>query len=150
QTQGDHAAVAAALRRAYAAEPDPSLWLRIADADQAQGKQALALEDLQRFLASAPAGTARTQAEARVQELDAHVARLRLALAAAGGGESVEVDGVAQPSALVGYDVVIDPGTHQLRILRGGEVLLERTFEAQPGELVRLDLQLPAAAVPAR
>jgi hypothetical protein len=129
------------------------LWLRIADADLARDKPALALEDLQRFLAVASTGAAlgqRAQAEARVQDLNARVARLRLTLAAASGGERVELDGVDQPSALAGYDVLLDPGTHQLRIRRGQELLLERAFDAQPGELVRLDLQLTAAAMPPR
>jgi hypothetical protein len=153
EAHGDQGALADALRRAYAAEPDPMLWLRIADADLARDRPALALEDLQRFLAVASTGAAlaqRPQAEARVQELNTKVARLRLTLAAASGGERVEVDGVDQPSALAGYDVLIDPGTHQLRIHRGQALLLERAFDAQPGELIRLDLSLPAAAIPPR
>jgi hypothetical protein len=153
QAQADHAALAAALRRAYALEPDPLLWLRIADADLALNKPALALEDLQRFLASAGAGSAlaqRAQVEARIQELNARVARVRLTLAAASGGERVELDGSEQPGALAGYDVLLDPGAHVLRIRRGTELLLEHAFEAQPGELVRLDLQLPAAAAAPR
>jgi hypothetical protein len=149
----DHAALAAALRRAYAADPDPLLWLRIADADLAQDKPALAFVDLQHFLAAASTGPAlaqRAQAEARVQELNTRIARLRLTLAAVSGGERVEIDGVEEPGALSGYDVVLDPGQHMLRIRRGAELLLERAFAAQPGELVRLDLQLPAASAPLR
>ncbi|HKU43911.1 MAG TPA: hypothetical protein VJR89_37380 [Polyangiales bacterium] len=149
QARGDRAALADALRRAYAAAPDVMLWLRIADADLAQGKLALALEDLQHFLAGATSGAAlaeRPAVEARVAELSARVGRVRLALAAASGTEQVELDGAPQPSALLGYDLVVDPGPHQLRILRDGAPILERSFEAAPGELVRIELSLPPAA----
>ena len=45
-----------------------------------------------------------------------------------------------KPGALLGYDVLLDPGPHVLTITRAGQPVLERSFEAHSSELVRLAL----------
>lgn len=146
--RADYAAQSDALRRAYAAQPDALLFVRIADAELALGRRARAMEALTQFLASsatsdaASVSVARVQAEARIKELAPQLARLRLTLTAARGDERVEIDVLAQPAVLLGYDVWLDPGSHQLRVLRGEAVLHEGQIDAQPGQVVRVDLAL--------
>ena len=147
--RADYAAQSDALRRAYGAQPDPLLLIRVADAEMKLEHRASAAEALQRFLASTAASDTpallaeRPGVERRLAELMPQLARLRVSCAAARGDEQVEVDGLAQPGALLGYDVLVDPGEHRLTLQRGELVLLEQPFAAQPGEVVRLELQLP-------
>jgi hypothetical protein len=158
--RGDYAAQSDALRRAYAARADPLLFLRIADAEIARGKRALAAEALQSFLASTTTADAsvlaeKPQAQAKLNELMPQLARVRLSLEQAKGDEQVAIDGAPQPSALLGYDVWVDPGPHVLTVRSAPTthmsrdeptlLLLERAFEARAGELVRLSSPLPAA-----
>jgi hypothetical protein len=145
--RGDYAAQSDALRRAYAAQADPMLLLRIADAEIARGKRALAAQALQQFLAAAASADStvvapvKPQAEAKLNELLPQLARVRVIYAAASGDESVVIDGTPQPGALLGYDVLLDPGTHVLTLTaRGGAKNVEKTFEAHPGELLRIEL----------
>jgi hypothetical protein len=142
--RADYVAQSDALRRAYAAQADPLLLPRIADAEIAQGKRALAAEALQQFLAttaiadSAVVTPVKPQAEAKLNELLPQLARLRITYPAASGDEVVAIDATPKPGALLGYDVLLDPGPHVLTITRASQPVLERTFEAHSGELVRL------------
>lgn len=144
--RADYAAQSDALRRAYAAQADPQLLLRIADAEIARGQRALAARALQQFLATtATADNAalspdKPRAEAKLNELLPQLARLRVTYASATGGETFAIDATPEPGALLGYDVLLDPGPHTLAITRAGQAIVERSFEAKPGELVRLDL----------
>lgn len=153
--RGDYAAQIEAVWRAYNAQPDPLLLLRIADAEIALGKRALAADALQRFFAStattddAGALAEQPNARAKLNELVPQLARVRVTLEAARGDEQVAIDGTPQPSALLGYDLWIDPGSHVLTLRSAARPDYEQPFEARAGELVRL--QLPAAApAPAR
>jgi hypothetical protein len=150
--RGDYPAQSDALRRAYAAQPDPALFLRIADAEIARDRRAAAAEALQQFLAStattdSAAGLVQKHdAETKLNQLLPQLARLRLTLAGPHGDEEVSIDGDVQRSALLGYDVLVDSGSHLLSIRRAGTELLQKPFEAHPGELVRLELGLPLPA----
>jgi hypothetical protein len=149
--RGDYTAQSDALRRAYAAQADPMLLVRIADADIARGKRALAAQALQQFLATtatadgATVAPVKVQAEAKLNELLPQLARVRVTYAAASGDEVVAIDGAAQPGALLGYDLLLDPGQHVLTLstparANAGAKNVEKTFEARPGELVRIEL----------
>jgi hypothetical protein len=150
--RGDYAAQSDALRRAYAAQPDAALFIRIADAEIARGRRAVAAEALQQFLAStattdSAAGLAqKSDAETKLHQLLPQLARLRLTLAGALGDEEVSIDGEVQRSVLLGYDVLIDLGSHLLSVRRAGTELLQKPFEARAGELVRLEFGLPPPA----
>jgi hypothetical protein len=160
--RGDYAAQSDALRRAYAAQPDPSLFLRIAAAEIARGKRALAADALQSFLASITVADSasllaeKPNAQAKLNELIPQLARVRVSLEAAKGNEALAIDGTPQPSALLGYDVWVDPGAHVLTVdsaptdlmspAQRTHPLLKQAFEARAGELVRLAVSLPLPA----
>ncbi|HET6340269.1 MAG TPA: hypothetical protein VFG30_43975 [Polyangiales bacterium] len=150
--RGDYAAQSDALWRAYTAQPDPLLFLRIADAEIARGKRALALDALQRFLASTATTdtvsvlSEKPNAQAKLNELQPQLARVRVTLDAAKGDEQVAIDGTPQPSALLGYDLWVDPGPHVLTVRSSDRPDLDQPFEAHAGELVRLAPSLPPPA----
>jgi hypothetical protein len=150
----DYAAQSDALRRAYAAQADPLLLLRIADAEIAGGKRGLAVEALQRFLAStsttdsASVLAEKANAQAKLNDLLPQLARVRVTLDQAKGDEQVSIDGTPEPSTLLGYDLWVDAGSHVLTVRSSDRPDVVLAFEAKPGELVRLSpsLPLPAAA----
>lgn len=150
--RGDYAAQTDALWRAYTAQPDPLLFLRIADAEIARGKRALAVDALQRFLASSATSDSvsvlseKPNAQATLNELQPQLARVRVTLDAAKGDEQVAIDGTSQPSALLGYDLWVDPGPHVLTVRSSDRPDLDQPFEARAGELVRLAPSLPPPA----
>jgi hypothetical protein len=151
--QSDYTAVASALQRAYMLHPDPLLLPRLAQAQAARGRLVLAARDLRRFMASTAGALAsqRASAQAQLDSVEHRLAHLRVELVGVAGGEELQVDGVPEPTATLGYDVAIDPGTHDLVLSRKGHALARRTFSAKEAELVRLalDAALPAVAQPA-
>jgi hypothetical protein len=65
-------------------------------------------------------------------------------------GAILTIDGVAQPSALGGVAVIVDPGSHTARVQRGSDVV-EQTFVAHEGEkdrAVNLAFRVPAPVPP--
>jgi tetratricopeptide (TPR) repeat protein len=150
--RGNYALAADALTRAYALDPDPFILLRLADADEKQGRLVAASRELQRFLRAArtPEATEHeAQVTERMQALQLRLAQLRLTCPDAHGDETVLVDNEPAPGALLGYDVPLDPGSHALVISRAGAELLRRNVVAEEGKIVRVDLTLtppPAAA----
>jgi hypothetical protein len=134
-----------ALGRAYAYDPRPELLLDLARVEEAQGKLARAVADLERYLGSAvqERSAAQTeQAQAKLAELLPKLATLRLVLSHGAGDERIEVDGEPFRGATLGYDLRLDPGAHTLLVLRGERALARRHIELESGELLRLELDL--------
>lgn len=144
--RGDTSAEALALARAYTLLPHPSILLQLSAAEEKRGKWLLARSDLRRALArSELTPEEREQAQAREQALAGKLPRLRITLSHATGDEQALIDGVIEPSALLGYDVPVDPGQHVLIIQRQDRTLAEQRFEAAEAQLVRVTLELPRA-----
>jgi hypothetical protein len=143
--KGDRFAEALALSRAYTLRPEPSLALQLVAAQLALGKPRSALADWQRVgdVEQLPAAD-RERAKELGQQLSAALAHLRVELSGAlTEQDECWIDGVTEPIATQGYDVPLDPGTHTLQVKRSDSVLVERTFEAKAGALVRLSIELP-------
>lgn len=142
--QGDHVAEATALRRAYALRPEPSLAIRLAAAELALGQPKRALMSLQRAgdVKALPAEEGQ-RAQALKAQLDVTLSQLRLQLSGdTAERDVVQIDGVIEPSAALGYDVPLDPGAHALEVVRDGRVIAEREFTTEAGELLRLPVTL--------
>ncbi|MET0384711.1 MAG: hypothetical protein ABW321_02070 [Polyangiales bacterium] len=145
-TRGDWAAEAAALTKAYEASGDPQLAVQLAAAEEQRGRWLAALVALRRALLSTRlAPEARAETERHHGELVAKLPHLRLIVRGDTSGIDVSIDGVAEPSALVGYDVPIDPGTHEVSLRRGATSVAVHTIQAREGELVRLSIDLPVS-----
>jgi hypothetical protein len=144
--KGDRLAEAFALSRAYSLRKDPSVALQLSAAELALHKPRAALADWQRIGNPEQLPAAERERAAQLKrELDAALGKLRIELSGATtASDQVWIDDVAEPTATQGYDVPLDPGAHTLQIRRGERVLQERQLEARPGELQRLDIELPA------
>jgi hypothetical protein len=142
--QGDFAAEAMALARAYALAPSAELALQLIAAEERLGKWLLALAELRRLLmVTELSPQLRAQAENMQAALQTKLPHLRLAASGVVGQEQVLIDGVVEPTALHGYDVPIDPGEHELIIQRQARTVAQQHFRAAEAELVRLSLTLP-------
>ena len=140
---GDHAAEERALARVEALRPEGESALALAATQIEQGKLLAARSTLQRILATYElSDPERTRAEADHKAVAARLAHLRVVASGVQGNERVLLDDAPEPSALAGYDVPLNPGTHTVRIERDQRVLAERSFEASEGQLVRLTLEL--------
>jgi hypothetical protein len=141
--RGDHAGAALALARAYALRPDAQIALQLSAAEEASGKWRAAVSDLERARAGL-ASDAQAAATQHIAELKARMPQLRLTLEHAAGDEQVAIDGALEPSALLGYDVALDPGPHLVTLTRNGVELSRRELALSPGTLTRLQLDVAA------
>jgi hypothetical protein len=149
--RGNHAAAAAALQRAYMLHPDARILLQLAQAELAQGRLLLAAKDLRRFLDTArtpQAQAERVTAQSQLDGLQRRLAHLRVELTGAMGDEQIELDGVVEAAATLGYDVALDPGEHSLVMLRHGQPLARRSFKAAEAELVRVSIDATTPEAP--
>lgn len=142
---GRHALAAEAFAHAYQLDPDPLLLLLVADAELAHGALVAASQTLRRFLSAASSGEAaqkKAEVQAKLDALLPRLAQLRLSFADTPVADEVrvEVDGQPALGALLGYDVPLDPGAHELRVTRGAEVVLERSLRVAEGEVLRIDV----------
>ena len=143
--KGDHVAEALALARAEKLRPEVPSALALAAAHVENGKLLMAHAQLTRVFATyALTAEERPRVEAELKSVAARLAHLRLIANGAQEQDHVLIDAAREPSALAGYDVPLDPGEHQLQVVRGERVLAERSFHAGEGELVRLTVELPA------
>jgi len=143
---GEHAAELAALKRAYSLQRDPQLLLRITDAALAQSRLVPAAAALERFLDTVAEPSASREASvvrARLATLVQRIPKLRLSLTNARGDERVEVDGRAEPGALLGYDVRLEVGEHRVTVHRGAQRLVDEQFNTREQELIRRSFVLP-------
>jgi hypothetical protein len=142
--RGDHLAEAMALSRANALRPEPGISLQLAAAELALGKPRSALADWQKASDSqALSAEESARASALRQQITAKLAQLRLSLTGSTSErDAVWIDGVLEPTAGRGYDLPLDPGQHHLEVRQNERVVLERTIELNPGQLLRLELEL--------
>ena len=143
--QGDRRAEAFALSRAYALRPDPIIALQLSAAELALGKPRSAQADLRRVggLDQLPAAE-RERAEQLQRELAQALSYVRVELSGAEAETlTLLIDGGAEPIALQGYDVPLDPGEHTLELRRAERVIATRTFQTSKGALLRLSIELP-------
>jgi hypothetical protein len=146
---GDQRTAATRFAQAYAEVPDPLYLLPLADAEIALGRWVAAGQTLKRFLANATSIEAvqrKPAASALLEDVDARSPKLRLSLLGAAGYETVEIDGISVPEALLGYDVPIEPGEHRLVVQRGAAKAVTRTFTAQERSIVRIEIDLASEA----
>jgi hypothetical protein len=146
QQRGDHVAAIAALERAYAIYPEPSLLLQLAEAEEASSSLLRAIATLRKFLSQADPAS-KPPVQTRIDAIQRRLPQLRLELSAAHGDELVELDGKLERGATLGYDVPLDPGPHHLVLFRTGQPLAEREFTAEESKLIRIAIDLARPAL---
>jgi hypothetical protein len=105
---GDWDAACPLLATSYRASPVVATLVELAECHAHVGKAASAIAELRAAIATSPDATEHGRLAARVAELEAHVAKLRL-VGPATAGLVVTVDGAVQA---IGPDVPVDAGGH--------------------------------------
>jgi hypothetical protein len=150
--KGNHAFAAEAFAHAYDLDPDPMILLLLVDAELAQGALLGASRDLKRFVDAAvalPALAKKQEAQAKLNALMPRLSQLRALVTPTPppSDARVELDGQSVIGVLLGYDVAMDPGTHELVATVGSREVLRTTFRAAEGEIVRVAIDFGAAGL---
>ncbi|MDD9968225.1 MAG: hypothetical protein OXR73_18445 [Myxococcales bacterium] len=140
---GDAAEAERAYAEAVALVDVPHARVALANVRVMRGALVKAAEDLRAALALARDHwqPQRLHAlESRYLEVFGRLSQLRVVFAEGSFDGTVIVDGRPAPRVLLGYDLPLDPGPHQLLIRRGDAVVLQRRIEAHEGEIIRISV----------
>ncbi|MCZ7684305.1 MAG: glycosyltransferase [Sandaracinaceae bacterium] len=90
----------------------------------------------------------RADAQQLLAALSPRIARLTLRITNLSAGDRIELDGVELPAAVVGSPVPINPGGHELTVLRRGSAIETREIEVREGGTATVELTLPVPTGP--
>lgn len=89
----------------------------------------------------------RAAAQELLERVTPRIARLRVRIEGARERVDVMLDGEALPEALIGVPRPIDPGRHEVALVRDGESLVSRSIEIAEGSSEELSLEAPPPPV---
>lgn len=133
-----------AFERSYALYVHPETLFNIAGARQKLGQIVAASEAYRTYLRSPAAATdveRRTQAEARLAELSAEIARVGIRVQGIAEGDVLMLDGQALSRVALDSDLPVDPGEHTLRLMAGAEIVGETKFAVHARERIEVLLR---------
>lgn len=142
-----------AFTRAYQLAPLTPVVYNLATAQGQTGLLVEAAEGYRRFLRrcrSQDTPELRVDAQQLLTALSPRIARLTLRIANLSEGDRIELDGVELPSAVVGSAVPINPGRHEVIVLRGGSAIETRELEVREGGTATLELTVPVPTGPSQ
>lgn len=151
--RGDWAAARDLFASADAKAHSPVLRLYVARCDRNLGRL-LAARTIYRAVvaeqlppsASPPFLAAQREAEGDLRELEPRIPMLDLSRVS--GDAEVWLDGVALDTSKLAGPVPVDPGAHVVALRRRGVVLATKDVEAKEGQVVAVELSLPAPTTP--
>jgi tetratricopeptide (TPR) repeat protein len=122
------------FERAYGIRPSPEIAYNHAAALERLGRLVRASEEL-RFLArdAQTDATVRAAARARLEALLARVPRLTIRLDGPSAGFAVTLDGRLLEPAMIGIELLVDPGSHRIEARRGMSAYVSRFATLKPG-----------------
>lgn len=127
-------AAAERFERAYGIRPSPEIAYNHATALEKMGRLVRASEEF-RFLSrdGRTDASVRAAARARLDDLLARVARLTIRFEGPAGGFAVLLDGRLLEPAMVGVELLVDPGTHRIEARRGMGAYVSRFATLKEG-----------------
>lgn len=145
-----------AFQRAYDIAPFAPVVYNLATAQAHTGKLVQAAENYRRFLRRCESQRnpqlqrLRSDAEQLLASVLPRVGRLILRIANLAEVDAVELDGVRLATAVLDTPIPINPGPHQLRVLRGNEGEVDsRVFQIEEGQQRTIELTLAVYTPPA-
>lgn len=136
------------FRRALALRDSPVIAFNLASTLSERGKL-LEASELLRKLQREPnldAGL-RKSASGLQEQIESRIARLRVSVENAAAGDTVQLDGADLLEAQLNVEIPIDPGNHQLQLLRDSAAVDTKVFQLQDGGSTQLSLRAPDAAL---
>lgn len=138
------------FRRAYDLLHHPDFMYRIALAHDRLGHLEEAVSSYRKFLEMAPETDDRAQIERTIEELEDRLERTSPAIEVDThpSGADVFVGDEEEPRGVTDLELDVDPGRHDLLILKDGFVPMERTVSVERGQTVTLDVELTPRETP--
>jgi hypothetical protein len=135
--KGDYPLSAQEFEAALAQRPHPVIRFNLALAFSRLGKPSAAIAELRR-VQSDPAADQELRARAAREQKSAELALARVTFRLADPSrERVELDG-ERVSLTAANEVTLDPGTHHVRVVSNGSIVLDQDLDLAPGERVEL------------
>lgn len=144
--QASWQAALASFQAAYQLAPEPTVLFNLAGAQLRCGKLLASNTNYRRVLASADLRLTRAQriaAEQQVSRIERRMPRLRLHIQGLRNDDRVLLDQARLYPDELDRDMWVDPGPHQLRIIRVQGHPEARTIDLAEGELRIVALSLP-------
>ena len=132
-----------AVERSLAIAERPSTLLNLAGAQAETGQLVAAAASYQRFLEISTEREARHRpgAESALRAVEARIAHVTIRVAGADSGDHAELDGSAIE---LDQSVPLDPGAHEVVVLRGDDEIGRRSFQVDEGDDATIDVTVRA------
>jgi len=147
---GEYAAAAAAFREAYEIKPNWKLLYNIGQCEALAKRPGLALQAFESYLTEGGddiSGERREEVLAEVERLRKMVGALKVK---APDGAVVIVDGVERDRTPLPGPIMIGAGiTHQVKVVLGDDVLVDRPVRVSGGQAVTVEAEKEAEVAPA-
>jgi len=142
-----------AFERAWELVHRPRVLLNLATAQVHTGRLVEGAENYRQYVREASDGAdARLIREARrrLMEVEERTPQLTLLVTPLREGDELTLDGEQASRAVLSAPLPVDPGTHELRVMRDGEVVAEASISLDEGaeESLRLEVPGPTRTVP--
>ncbi len=110
------------FERAYALVPRPRIALNLGSAQAQTGQLIESAESYRAFLRTAEENDEplRAGAEQALADVEARIPHLTLSIDGLDDGDSISIDGSEYPRAALDAEWPLNPGEHELEVLRGG------------------------------
>jgi tetratricopeptide (TPR) repeat protein len=134
-----------AFERSYALYPHPETLINIAGARRRLGKLVAASEAYQSYLRIATSqkdAANRAVAERAFHELQGELSHVVLRVRHLAPTDRVTLDGTALGRGALGLELPVDPGDHELLVMRGQAQIAQRKFVAARAERLEIALEL--------
>jgi len=136
-----------AFSEAHEALGRPTILINLANARVQLGRLVEGARTYERFLAEVEPGSSaaehRGAVEDALEQVRQRIPRLSITLEGAGAGDEVRVDGETVARDALG-SVGIDPGSHEVELVRDGTVLSRASAEVEEGGSAEVRLEAPA------
>ncbi|MDH5491924.1 MAG: hypothetical protein OEY14_08215 [Myxococcales bacterium] len=135
------------FRRANALHPSPNIAFNLAAALARLDRLVEATELLRELLRDgALHPRLHDEGSALLERLLPQIPHLRIRLEGESAAVTVQIDGRTLDAVAIGVNIPIDPGSHEIRALRGGETIASEDVQLGPGERREIALALPSGA----
>jgi hypothetical protein len=142
--EGDWARARDAFAASYALRQSLRTLFNLGIARVELGELVAGSEALRAFLRDAEPGREADNiaiARRELSRIEPQIAHVRVDAPAAGSADRLEVDGHVLPHGVIGTELPLDPGGHQIRWLKPERVVAEQRIDVQPGERTTLALE---------
>ncbi|MEM6958665.1 MAG: hypothetical protein AAF645_23485 [Myxococcota bacterium] len=134
------------FQQSYDLAPRPLTLYNLASAQLNVGRLVDADENFRRFLRETAPGQHdqfRTEAASAREALASRIAYVSITVEGLSANDIVQLDGTNLSAAVMGRAVPVDPGSHNVRVRRGGTIIEQQEFTASEGQTSTLELEVP-------